>query len=220
MKTFLAFIGGAGLGVLGSAIFCRLRYKKQYDAKLEEEIQKIRDFYAEDAEKQRQEIVRETRKGLNEYKETVNQYDNITLSSSKGPAIDIRENSSANDYTQYSHKDEDESRNEDLGEIATQERAEEYKKPPKLIKASEFGDNPAYSALYIYYYTENGVLTLADDYDKETVTSFEEAKEYIGDALTKYNFIDEDNDEEVIYVRNYRLSTDYCITKVFAKYTE
>lgn len=107
---------------------------------------------------------------------------------------------------------------ENFHETSTEEDAfDEHQKnknrPPKIISVEAYGDLPAYidhEVLYFYSYDE----MLCDD-NEEPV---EEPERLIGDALTKYGFID--NDEEIIFVMNYALDTSYEIQKVYASWTD
>lgn len=88
-------------------------------------------------------------------------------------------------------------------------------KPPKIISADVYGELPAYiekKVLYLYAYDETVV---DEDNDDEPLT---EPERLIGDALTKYDFID--NDERIIFVMNYALGTCYEIQKIDASWSD
>ena len=78
---------------------------------------------------------------------------------------------------------------------------------PKLIKADEFDSNPAFDKQTLYYYTDDGLLLTEEDEIVENYVYL------LGDTLTKYGFVD--NDEKVIHVRNGNVSTDFEVIKVF-----
>lgn len=86
------------------------------------------------------------------------------------------------------------------------------KRPPKLIPFEAF-DNE-YRGVYeketLYYYVYDDVLATEDEEEVTDVNSL------VGDALDKFGF--RDNNEEVIYVRNFVLMTDYEIIKAWAEF--
>lgn len=88
-------------------------------------------------------------------------------------------------------------------------------KPPKIISAEAYGGLPAHiekKVLYLYAYDETVV---DEDNDDEPLT---EPERLIGDALTKYGFID--NDERIIFVMNYALDTCYEIQKIDVSWSD
>lgn len=88
-------------------------------------------------------------------------------------------------------------------------------KSPKIISAEAYGELPAHidkKVLYLYTYDETVV---DEDNDDEPLT---EPERLIGDALTKYDFID--NDERIIFVMNYALDTCYEIQKIDASWSD
>ncbi len=92
------------------------------------------------------------------------------------------------------------------------ERNQGDKARPKIIRADEFDEYEFHDKVTLYYYTEDNILTTEDE---EIV---DDVEAYIGDALTKYGF--KDNDEKVIYVRNINRGTDYEVAKVFGSFEE
>lgn len=98
-------------------------------------------------------------------------------------------------------------------EQAFDEHQKNKNKQPKIISAEAYSNLPAsidQEVLYFYASDE----TLCDD-NEEPV---EEPERLIGDALTKYGFID--NDERIIFVMNYSLDTCYEIQKVDASWSD
>lgn len=93
------------------------------------------------------------------------------------------------------------------------ERNQGDKAKPKIIRASEFDEYEFHDKVTLYYHTEDGVLSTEDG---EIV---DDVEAYIGDALTKFGYADND-DEEVIYVRNINRGTDYEVAKVYGSYED
>jgi len=129
------------------------------------------------------------------------------------------------DYTKYYQTDPAESESpsedapsvdeDDLGEVITADYKKNSKKPTKIIKADEFGDQPGFNTMELVYYQENEVLTLKEG-SEEDIIYFDEIEDLIGDALVKFGFAD--NDETCIFVRNYSRGCDFEIIKVFGAF--
>ena len=127
------------------------------------------------------------------------------------------------DYTQYYEETSDpadaESPPDDEEEnyyegLALEKEAKENKgKEPKIINASDYGVDPMFGTLSLLYYTENDTLVIHDEEDEsEDMIYLDEISDFIGDALDRSGF--RNNNTKVLYVRNYRRSTDFEITKV------
>lgn len=83
---------------------------------------------------------------------------------------------------------------------------------PKLIKAEEFDEYEYHDKVTLYFYTEDQILATEDN------EIIDDPVAIVGDNLTKYGF--NQNDEQVIFVRNIRRGTDYEIAKVFGPFEE
>ena len=83
---------------------------------------------------------------------------------------------------------------------------------PKIIEYAEYGKTGYLDEVDLYYYTGDGVLV--DDDDKIIPSP----EELLGDCLEVSGF--KTNREKELYVRNYRRSTDYAITKYFSSFSE
>lgn len=98
-------------------------------------------------------------------------------------------------------------------EEAFDEHRKNMNKPPKIISAEAYSNLPAYieqEVLYFYAYDE----VLCDENEEE----IDEPAILIGDALTKYDFVD--SDERILFVMNYATDTCYEIQKVDASWTD
>lgn len=87
-----------------------------------------------------------------------------------------------------------------------------YKKP-KIISDEVYSSLPQtvdHQVLYFYSYDE----TVTDE-DENIIEDYER---FIGDSLTKYNFID--SEESIIFVMNYEYNTAYEIQKVYASWSD
>lgn len=112
------------------------------------------------------------------------------------------------------HPEDDEPVDEDMDDNLNAEDFEKEKKigpGPKIIKASEYGEDPKLDCKQLIYYTDDETLATEEDEIVDDVSGL------IGDALTKYGFINND-EEDSIYVRNERRGADYEIIKVHGSY--
>lgn len=115
----------------------------------------------------------------------------------------------APDY--YEDSEEEEEETEEMKDLeraldATLDHQANKDKPPKIISYDAVAELPAHiEQCDLFYYKDDGILAneAEEELDPET---------FIGDALYKYDFAD--NDETEIYVMNYALDTCYCVTKV------
>lgn len=98
-------------------------------------------------------------------------------------------------------------------EEAFDEHQKNKSKRPKIISAENYSNLPAHiDQEVLYFYALDEMLT---DDNEEPI---EDPEAIIGDSLTKYGFID--NDERIIFVMNYATDTCYEIQKVDASWTE
>lgn len=108
---------------------------------------------------------------------------------------------------------EEEYEDEEAALEATEAHNKNKDKAPKIISAEAVGDLDSYiENETLFYYKDDGVLTTEADEE------IQDPAYYIGDALTKYGFAD--NDEDVIHVINYALDTHYEIQKVFEAWAD
>lgn len=83
---------------------------------------------------------------------------------------------------------------------------------PKIIEYDDYGKTGYLDEVDLYYYTGDDVLV---DDENQIVASPEEL---LGDCLEASGF--KTNREKELYVRNYRRSTDYAVTKYFSSFSE
>lgn len=86
-------------------------------------------------------------------------------------------------------------------------------KRPKLISAESFdNDYPHFDKIELEYYTGDDVLV-----DISSEEEIHDPERIVGDALDKFGF--RENDEErVIFVRNFNHGADYEVSKVFSSF--
>lgn len=123
------------------------------------------------------------------------------------------------DPAEVEHPTENDDYEEDysLGLAAKKEReaALAKDKGPKMIKASEFGNESYLDTVTLLYYQGDGILTSEDE---EVYEDLDEVEAMLGNTLHKYGF--DRDDESAIYVRNVKRGTDYEIIKVFSSFND
>lgn len=214
-KSILYFGIGVIAGAVGGTFGTRNYFKKKYSEVADRQINDMENYYNRTDEYARLEISEED--------EEVNPTQNADRS--KGPlGKDARDDikkklernwqGTTNYAAMYNQKkqeeeeatDETEESEEDPGKEWTEQHKKERNRPPRIISQEEASDlEPRFESEVLYYYTVNDVLV--DDYENVV----DEPARLIGDALTKYDFVN--SDETIIYVLNYELSICYEIQK-------
>lgn len=220
MNTFVkcaaSFIFGVGIGFGGTMLFYNRRCKKLYEELLEADIADMKKYY----EDKYGEKLPEKEDAKEE--EDPNQILSPEHYMNKGPA----EQSITRDYVfpkgqkiDYAAKyagsehpmdsDEDEGFNEEL-----RERELRKNKGPKPIKKEEFGQIAYYDTYDLLYHTSTGAFENANLNEPIEELDLDEIESMLGNALIKYGFTEDDEQEE-LYVRNVERACDYHISKVF-----
>lgn len=225
VKLIGIFIAGAAAGGAGSYFFMSKQVKKK-ENEMNEAIVDIRKYYDDkiaklDPPAEEEANVKKV-DGPAIVKET--KVHKTDRQNAHKEASFVREERP--DYTSFFRKrehpedDEPEESEEqddyDGGEAITKDHESNRNKPPKPIKAVDFGQDPSYETVTLYYYIEDGALVLED---QTPFDDFPNEQELLGDALDKFGFKDDD-DESEIYVRNYARQTDYEVIKVYGAYNE
>lgn len=115
--------------------------------------------------------------------------------------------------------DEDEDNTPESQEEREMREAEEWSKransdkKPFLINSMEYDSTGYLDTINLYYYMEDGTLATEDDELIDDISS------YVGDCLDTSGF---KKDEEItdIYIRNYKMGSDYWVTKMPGKFSE
>ena len=204
MNKALYFVGGLIFGALAGGVSTYLYMKKKVDEANNElndylQYNDISEEYDEETEDYEEDEVEVNSDENDDIKEK------LELNYEKTTNYAAMYKGSASDYEHPVDSDEDE---EDLALEATIEHRKNMTKKPKIISAEAAADLDAYiDHSVLLYYVEDEVLATEND---EEIT---DPETFIGDALTKYGFIDNE-DEEIIYVMNYELDTCYEIQKM------
>ena len=131
---------------------------------------------------------------------------------------DIEEDmAEAESPSEYDEDDPEDQMNKEYNDIVEQTEIQENiqkeleKSRPKckILKAEHFGEIEGYSCETLTFYVKDKMLV------HENGELVEDVSFLIDDALDRYGWADDDDEEEPLYVRNYGLMRDYDIQKVF-----
>lgn len=197
IKNTFIFVLGAGVGALGSAYFFMKRAEKAIDAREDAIRADYEDLYA-----------------LYTAKEN---YSSTNLEKSSGEKIEKKsapQTKEPTDYTRFSKPDLNDVIKRAEEKLANEANPTEEDEPasklkgPRVIKASEFGQDRTLDIEDLYYYTDDDILANEDDeeIDEDTMVYM------IGDGLDKFSY--RTNNERYRYVRNERYGKDYRIEKI------
>lgn len=242
MKTndLLYLVGGLVVGAVGGFFAGKYVYGTKYQKQYEKDIKAMETYYGKvdeyagkDKDKnslfdEEDEInpeeynntlegKREIREKLRKnYKETTN-YANMYKIKQEA-ALTEEEMRDLNAPLELGDTDpaEEESPEDDVDDS---DQTEEYhdhhqsnkNRKPRIIALDSIGDVPGYyETETLFFYFEDCVLAT------EEGEVIEDPELFIGDALTKYDF--ENNDEEIIYVQNFQLDKIYEVQKILESY--
>ena len=115
------------------------------------------------------------------------------------------------DIDDYDEPTQEELEDEEARQAEMRERYMNSK--PKLITYEDFENGlPGFDQKSLLYYQGNDTLTTDDD---ELV---DDREALVGSCMEQYGY--EDSEEKTIFVRNYKLETDYEIIKIFGDFVE
>lgn len=226
-NKYLYFVSGLVLGAIGGA----LGYKAYADKKAEKEAEElaayndILDGYERKIEEvnpdeERTNTGRENGAISPSEREEIKKKLKNNLQQTTNYAQMYKSNSVSNDAPFDEEDDEDNIDSEEIEQMerdldATMEHQKNKNKKPKIISYDAIAELPTYvEQANLFYYMGDGVLA---NEEEEELTDEET---FVGDALHKYGFVDEDNDETEIYVMNYALDVCYTITKVQGSFSD
>lgn len=224
LKELIIFAGGAAVGTTGGCIF----FKKHYEKIAREEIQSVKDALRRHIEELTTTSLEDPSIGAEEEKEEPKKEEPVITNHNS--LADGKPDPYATDYTKYYKevgaeamdpadseypREDDEELEQIKQEVLNDELRSKRTHPPEIIKADDVGETFEVSDLY--YYTDDDVL--ANDAE-EMIGKTDGGELYlVGDCLTKFGFKDDDS-QKTIFVRNYELGIDYCVTKIWGAYIE
>ncbi|MBO7449750.1 MAG: hypothetical protein J6U54_05215 [Clostridiales bacterium] len=197
IKIILAFAAGAAAGCIGTYFFT----KKKCEQYIEEEAEELRQYYRtvderrkEKEEKKEDVLYNSIVDGLKEYtsEETVNEFEQKMAESE--------------------HPEDDEAllSDEEYAERRIAELNADINKEPIIIGQDDYESSPTYDKEELLYYVEDDILT--DEYG----TLVDDRHRLLGEAFIKSGFCE--NSDDIIYIRNGNVSSDYEITKVYGSF--
>lgn len=194
------FIGLILGGILGSGttyFICKKNAEIQ-EAEIRKEARKeYKEYYERKQVEETEAIATHVKKVPdkplpNKYKELTRQYD---PAEAEGPGEEI-----------------DPAEEQTVVDDLIQEHLEKQNPVPKILNPESFGELAGYECESMLFYQHDRILVHEDETIVDDVTFL------IGDALDRYGWAD--NDEECLYVRNYKLQRDYEIIKKYEEYPE
>lgn len=210
-KNIIFGLGGLIIGAIGGFVAGKVYYKETYEQQARDEITEMREYY----EKKEKRLM--TPEGVKELKAKLNeQYgvNNVHVAGSREAMerfrVDDPIDPAESEYPE--EEDEDlEDEEPDIGDVNREYEKNKHKKP-RIISAEEAGELPpgTESRTFFLYTYDN---TITDEDDEE----IEQPELLLGDCLDKYDFYS--NDELVMFVMNYELSTCYEISKIDAAWS-
>lgn len=232
----IIFLGGLILGASSGVLATMTYFKNKYSAIADQQIAEMEEYYQRTDEYSRISPLPEDNAEINPVNENGEpDRSNGVLSQEKRDEIKqklldnyARTSNNATNYAAISKEmfenkraeaesdgadDEDESNEMTPEEEADEEHKANFNKPPRIISLEEYNSLPAYintETLYFWHYDE----ILTDDDENE----IDDPGRLIGDALTKYDFID--SDESVIFVMNYQTDTAYEVQRVMGSFRD
>lgn len=199
-KILLSFCIGLAVGVAGGILGTRSHYKEKYRKEMDEILDEAERY----------------RSGADEYSRTYHEDEsdqNVDSVEQQREYMKEEKPEPVAYHKMYKSTKED-SGTDESQEDAEVRRANEFHeknkgRAPIIISAEAAGDLPvSYEEEPLYYFM--GCGTLVDDFDNV----IEDPGRLLGDCLTKYGFIDEDNEEDMIFVQNFDLDVCYTVQKV------
>lgn len=229
IKNILYFIGGIIVGGSVSVFVTKKHFQEKYKAYYEEDRNYLETYYGktneyrkkkkeENEDPSEMDVSRPGGRMTPEERASVKEKLQKNYEQTTNYAAMYKTSSDDIDPAEMEHPEEGEpeptnDQNEVSEEKAFEDHQKNMNKPPKIISVEDYSNLPAHidqQVLYFYSYDE----TLCDE-NEEII---EEPELLIGDALTKYDFVD--SDESCIFVMNYATDTCYEIQKVDASYSD
>lgn len=206
LKGLLWFTAGAGIASVITYHVCDKRFEKN-----------LRDIDAELIAKEHDEAAKKLSKELEESEKE--------LTETKTPKNDIPK--SAEHYTQYYKANKGEAMNKEYFDDNTFRGDVEQDDPfdsggelgplddePYVISEPEYISNDNYEKSYIKWYSKDNTFVGED----ENVLDEKDVFGMIGDTATR-RFGEESNDEDVVYIRNEGMMTDFEVDRVNGRYS-
>lgn len=217
MKNFIfGLLLGAIAGGTGVYLFDKRRYTREFNSALNEavneEVARVVEYYQDKEEELMAAEINHT-KGKIKDKPTVKEQQDAELNEilkDYRTADDSERVNSAAANAIGVNEEELEALIQDA-EVKEKIQAELEKRHPKtkILKSEHFGEIADYECETLRFYIQDKILVHEND---ELV---EDSEFLLDDALDRYGWADDDQDEGSLYVRNYKLQRDYEVIKVY-----
>lgn len=219
IKPILLFLSGVVSGSGATVLVMREHFRKKYAEKADAEIGEMQAYY----EKRMHQIVQyfpneedpevavtadATEEEIEKKPHSINyakMYSNQRQGRSELTEEEIEELAAEREHP--SEDDLEDGSMEAIAKRATEDHRANMNRPPKIISEESLGELPGYiENQTLFFYQLDNTLTDEDD------QIIDDPEYFLGDALDKYNF--RENDEKMIFVRNFALDTVYEVQKV------
>jgi len=209
LNSVIIFTFGVAAGGLAATLFWREKYRQKYKKEAEEKNASMLEY----VNRLRESEGKKAQTQYSEASETNEPTETENVNRRNNPRVRVnysdiysQMNKAEEKLAECEYPKEDEETGDERQVKEQKMKNDKYEKP-RIIKALEFENQYTwFDKVTLLYYTEDQVLVTADD--NEPV---DDVERLIGDALDKYGF--RNNDEKVIYVRNFSRGTDYEIAK-------
>lgn len=226
MRDLVLFGAGLLIGAAAGFVAAKMHLQKEFEEKVNKEIDGLNKSYANFYEKKEEKEVEEEKEPEDKESKATETSDPELDKELYGSGINHKVN-----YRSFSEggvsvpEDMLTKPKKTIKEEDEEEEAETYLKGlrdsderdltrcqrPKIIKYEMFGEDPRFEMMTLTYYQDNDVLV--DESSDEEIMDIDRT---VGDCLDKYNF--RRNSEKCIYVRNFFSEIDYEIIKSFSAY--
>lgn len=206
MRATSLFAGiGIGLaaGFVAGAAYMKNKMSEAIDEIVHDEIQEFMDNWNREMAEEAEEDEEETEE-IKDY----TPYNSLHANTNNKPSPSTLFRDRA-----MEHPEEPDEETDILEENPIKKKEDDDMKDPKLISEDKFDEDTEFTKETLLYYTEDDTLTDEDEHE------IENQLEYVGEAMDKFGFRDND-DELSIHVRNFEKKTDYEIIKVYAAYRD
>lgn len=230
-NSVIIFVLGAAAGGV-AAFFGTQKYMEKKYSRISQENKELKEYLdflrsRDEAENLSENLGYVAKDGENDQNESVKTVKNCKNDASEG------EKTKKTDYTRYykeakreenavkmenyeefmaenEHPEDDEpDPNEDYELKKAVELLNDTKKKPVIINSDEFDQYPYHDKVSLLWYTEDKILATENNEELDDPIA------YLGEVFEKSGFTREDNEDDVIYIRNFSRGTDYEIGKVY-----
>lgn len=206
MKQGLIFLAGIGIG----GVVGWFASKKYYERRLDAELEEMKNYYKNDisaSDEEKPVVHHPSKPSMDELRRKYVSDDETEL------PFDIQEDEVEEMFEHPVDSDEDDDidgySKEEWDSIGYEQQEDEKRRAklsPSIIDVEEYGELPNFDATELIYRQDDDIL------EDEEGNEIEDRRSLLGDCMDG-DFENDSNDD--LFVRNFRLATDYHIHKVY-----